>query len=93
MSSLLSAETENDKYSNSFSPDWLISFFTWQETNEIVAIKKFKDSEGRKINPVFFSFIVRLFCVFLSFGLIPLRSANVSLPLIPFSSPRRKWRG
>lgn len=37
-----------------FSP---VLFF-WQETNEIVAIKKFKDSEGRRMNPVFFYFFL-----------------------------------
>lgn len=39
-----------------FSP---VLFF-WQETNEIVAIKKFKDSEGRTMNPVFF--LVFFYC-------------------------------
>lgn len=71
-----------------FSP---VLFF-WQETNEIVAIKKFKDSEGRTMNPVFFFFF-----------LLSVSSASLSLlvrfptavptslyPRILFLSPRRK---
>lgn len=67
-----------------FSP---VLFF-WQETNEIVAIKKFKDSEGRTMNPVFFIifFIVSQFCIFISLGSVPNRSANLSLPPASFFS-------